>query len=66
MGNNKSLFLHHDIEPVYISHVLRDHFAKNSTYIVLQPPCFPVNCGDKISIEEGADGYSEKESFYIF
>jgi len=36
MSNNNSLFLHHI--PTHISIVLRDHFLKNSTNIVPQPP----------------------------
>ena len=36
-----SWFLHHDNAPSLIALVLRDHFAKNSTHIVPQPPSSP-------------------------
>ena len=35
---NNSWFLHHDNAPSHTALVLRDHFAKNSTHIVPQPP----------------------------
>ena len=36
-----SWFLHHDNAPSHTALVLRDHFAKNSTHIVPQPPYLP-------------------------
>ena len=53
---NNSWFLHHDNAPSHTALVLRDHFVKNSTHIVPQPPYspdlsrmtsgFPQNSGD--------------------
>ena len=41
LWDNNSWFLHHDNAPPNTSLVLRDHFVKNSTRIVLQPPYSP-------------------------
>ena len=38
---NTSWFLHHDNAPSHTALVLRDHFVKNSTHIVPQPPYSP-------------------------
>ena len=38
---NNSWLLHHDNASSHTALVLRDHFVKNSTYIVLQPPYSP-------------------------
>lgn len=38
---DNSWFLHHDNAPSHTALVLRDHFAKNSTHIVPQPPYSP-------------------------
>ena len=38
---DNSWFLHHDTTPSHTALVLRDHFAKNSTHNVLQPPYSP-------------------------
>lgn len=38
---NNSWFLHHDNAPSHTALILRDHFAKNSTNIVPQPPYSP-------------------------
>lgn len=38
---DNSWFLHHDNTPSHTVIVLPDHFAKNSTHIVSQPPYFP-------------------------
>jgi len=38
---NNSWFLHHDNAPSHTALVLRDHFARNSTHIVPQPPYSP-------------------------
>lgn len=38
---NNSWFLHHDNAPSHTALVLRDHFVKNSTHIVPQPPYSP-------------------------
>ena len=35
---DNSWFLQHDKAPFHIAFILRDHFAKNSTHIVPQPP----------------------------
>ena len=38
---DNSWFLHHNNAPSHTALVLRDHFAKNSTHIVPQPPYSP-------------------------
>ena len=38
---DNSWFLHHVNAPSHTALVLRDHFAKNSTHIVPQPPYLP-------------------------
>lgn len=38
LWKDNSWFLHHDNTPSHTALVLRDHFAKNSTHIVPQPP----------------------------
>ena len=39
---DNSWFLHHDNAPSHTALVLRDHYAKISTYIVPQPPYSPA------------------------
>ena len=41
LWKDNSWFLHHDNAPSHTALVLRDHFAKNSTHIVPQPPYSP-------------------------
>ncbi|KYN19489.1 hypothetical protein ALC57_08176 [Trachymyrmex cornetzi] len=41
LWKDNSWFLHHDNAPSHTALVLRDHFAKNSTHIVTQPPYSP-------------------------
>lgn len=41
LWKDNSWFLHYDNAPSHIALVLRDHFAKNSTHIVPQPPYSP-------------------------
>ena len=38
---DNSWFLHHDNAPSHTALILRDHFGKNSTHIVPQPPYLP-------------------------
>ena len=41
LWTNNSWFLHHDNAPSYTALILPDHFVKNSTHIVPQPPYSP-------------------------
>ena len=41
LWSDNSWFLHHDNAPSHTALILRDHFAKNSTHIVPQPPYSP-------------------------
>lgn len=41
LWKDNSWFLHHDNAPAHTALILRDHFAKNSTNIVPQPPYSP-------------------------
>ena len=41
LWEDNSWFLHHDNAPAHTALIIRDHFAKNSTHIVPQPPYSP-------------------------
>lgn len=41
LWRDNSWFMHHDNAPAHTALVLRDHFAKNSTHILPQPPYSP-------------------------
>lgn len=41
LWKDNSWFLHHDNAPSHTALVIRDHFARNSTHIVPQPPYSP-------------------------